>query len=130
MASYTGSALYLTFGATVLSADFRSIDVTENITIIDASAGADTWKDKLTGQKDWSATVSLLHQAAGTVLWDALAPGLSGTLNWAPEGTASGKPKHYGVAIVESRSQPIEYEGVVEWSISFVGDGTVTHTIY
>ena len=132
MARYSGKNLYVEFNGTELTADFRSFEVTENITIIDASAGDDAYKDKLTGQKDWTATFNGLATsgATGTALWGAVVPGTEGTLIWAPEGTASGKPKHSGTAIVSERSRTAPYEDVVEISISFEGKSEVTDSTY
>ena len=130
MARYTGSALFLKFNTTDLDTDFRTLDVSENITIVDASAGADLYKAKLTGQKDWTVTATLLDTAAGTVLWDALAPGTAGSLEWAPEGTANDKPRFYGTVYVSERSRSVPYEDVVELNVTFVCNSVVTVTIY
>jgi len=130
MGRYSGKDLYVEFAGTDLSGDFRTLDVPESCTIIDASAGSDTYKDKLAGQTDATASLSMLHQAAGTVLWDALAPTTEGTLIWAPEGTASAKPKHSATVIVSSRGKSIPYEGVVELSVDFDIKSAITDTIY
>lgn len=122
MARYSGKDLVVLFGGNALEADFRAFDIDESITIIDASAGDDAYKEKLTGQKDGGATLTLLGQtgATGMAVWGYVVPGTSGTLEWAPEGTASAKPRHYvATAYVESRSQSHPYEDVVEISVAF-----------
>jgi len=122
MARYTGKDLVVMFNGTSLEADFRAFSVDESVTIIDASAGDDAYKEKLSGQRDGSATLDLLSQtgATGTTTWGKVVPGASGTLEWAPEGTAATKPRHYvSKAYVESRSESYPYEGVVEMSVGF-----------
>ena len=122
MSRYSGKDLVVQFGGHALEADFRAFDIDESITIIDASAGDDAHKEKLTGQKDGGATLTLLGQtgATGTATWGHVTPGTNGTLEWAPEGTSYGKPRYYvSSAFVESRSESYPYEDVVEMSASF-----------
>jgi hypothetical protein len=133
MSRYSGKDLVVLFGGNQLEADFRSFDVDENITIIDASAGDDAYKAKLTGQKDGSATFTGLGQtgATGTAWWGRVVPGTSGTLEWAPEGTASTKPRHYvATAYVESRAESYPYEDVVEVNVGFTYSAVPVDTTY
>lgn len=130
MAEYTGEALYLKFGSTVLSGDFRQFSVSENVDLVDASAGADAARTYLARLEDGTASLRLLDQSDGTALWDALDKGTSGTLEWAPEGTATGNGRHYAVAIVSSRERSMPYDGVVELSVEFQLSGVVTDTVY
>ena len=132
MSRYAGKDLYVAFAGRDLSGDFRTLDDSEGITIIDASAGDDAHKEKLTGQKDGTVTLDMLGQtgAAGTVIWAALAPGAIGALEWGPEGTVSGKPRRYVTAIVESRSQAHPYEDVVEIQAAFSFKGVVVSALY
>ena len=133
MSRYSGKDLVVQFGGYALEADFRAFDIDESITIIDASAGDDAHKEKLTGQKDGGATLTLLGQtgATGTATWGHVTPGASGTLEWAPEGTSYGKPRHYvATAYVENRSQSHPYEDVVEHSIAFTYSAVPVDGVY
>lgn len=130
MAEYAGSALYLKFGATVLSSDYRSFNSHEEAGIIDASSGADTYRNKIAILTDANASVELVGQSAGTALWAALAPGTSGTLEWGDEGTATGKPRSYGVAIVKSRDRKVAYDNITVLNADFELNGAVTDTVY
>lgn len=130
MAEFVGSSLYLTFGSTVLSADFRSFDQTEEVGLVDASAGADANRTYLATLKDGKATVELVSQTAGTALWDAVVPGATATLTWAPEGTATGKQKHTAPTIVMSRKRTYPYDDVVVLTVDLQFNGAVTDTVY
>ena len=55
MAGYTGSALYLLFSGTTLSTDYRAFSDSEEIGMVDQSAGADTERTYLTTLKDGTA---------------------------------------------------------------------------
>lgn len=130
MPEYTGKDLYLKYGTTVLSADFRNFDQEEDVGLVDASAGNDANRTYLTTLKDGKATAELVHQTGGTAVWNALAPATSGTLEWGPEGTATGKPKHSVVAIVMSRKKVMPYEDIVVITPEFQFSGAVTDTTY
>ena len=135
MAEYTGGALYLTFGSTVLSAEYRKFTADENIGLKDASAGGDTARTYLTELTDGKATYEATDQTGttaigGSVTWTALAKGTSGSLNWAPEGTATGKPRHSVNAIVKSIKRDLVYDDVTKISVEWQYSGAVTDTVY
>ena len=135
MAEYTGGALYLTFGSTVLSAEYRKFTADENIGLKDASAGGDTARTYLTELTDGKATYEATDQTGttaigGSAIWAALAKGTSGSLNWAPEGTATGKPRHYVNAIVKSVKRDLVYDDVTKISVEWQYSGAVTDTVY
>lgn len=130
MAEFAGSSLFLKLGSVELTSDSRKFNAEETIDIVDASAGSDAYKPKITTQKDGTASVELVAQAGGTVLWSALAPGVSGTLEWGEEGTVSGKPRHYVTAIVSKRNREVPYDGIVVLTADFVFNSVVTDTVY
>lgn len=130
MTEYTAATLYLKFGSTVLSADFRTFDNDENIGLVESQAGSDTNKTYLTTLKDGSASVSLVDQTGGSALWTAVVPGTSGTLEWGPEGTASTKPKHTALALVKSRKRSEPYDGIVTLDVAFQINGAITDSAY
>lgn len=130
MTAITGTALYCTFGGTVLDTDYRSFSHSEETGTVDGSAGSDANRTYLTTLKDGTASVSILIQAGDTSTWDAVAPQSSGTLEWAPEGTASTKPRHYAQAIVTSREMSMEYDDVAVGDVEFQLNGSVTDTTY
>lgn len=136
MARYTGKDLYAEWvysGGTVeLSADYRTVSTAENIDKVDASAGDDTHKYYLTALKDSTVSVELLGVTGttGTTLWGAMVPGTSGTLVWAPQGTASGKPKRSVACFVEKRGDSLKYNDVVAWTFDFQATEAVSDTTY
>jgi len=127
---YTGKDLYVKFGTQALTTDYRSWTEEETIDTVDKTAGADTVKTYLTTQKDGTASIDVLDSTGGTAMWAAVAVGTEGTLEWAPEGTASTKPRHYVNAIVTSRSKPVAYADVVAFTVNFQFSGAVTDTTY
>ena len=130
MARYTGKELVVQFGGTDLSANYRVLDIEETAEAVEVITGAAAYKAKQDGAASWSAALSLLDETGGTTLWGAVAVGATGTLEWAPEGTTVGEPRHYALAMVAKRDRHIPYEGAVEISVDFDGWGTVTDTAY
>ncbi|MCC7210133.1 MAG: hypothetical protein IT323_22710 [Anaerolineae bacterium] len=133
MAEYTGTAMYMTFAGTTIHADYREFSASEEIDLVDASAGADVAKTYLTALEDGTASLTLLDQTGGTAataMWQLMDKGTSGTLIWAPEGTATGKPKHTVVAIVSSRERKVPYDDVVELTFEFQFSGVVADAVY
>jgi hypothetical protein len=131
MAEQTGASLYLTFGTTVLSSDFRTFNESEEVGLVKASAGSDTFESYLTTLHDGTAKVQLVYQSLGSAVWAAVKEGTSGTLIWAPEGTATGKPKHtVNTAIVKSRSKDIPYENLIVLNVDFQFSAAVTDGVY
>lgn len=130
MPEFAGSGLFLKFGSTVLSADSRKFSYEQTVDIVDGSAGSDLYKPKIVTQRDGNGTVELVNQAGGTALWAAIAPGTEGTLEWGDEGTVSGKPRGYVLAIVSKRSKDVPYDDIVTTNIDFDFNSAVTDTVY
>lgn len=130
MADFTGKDLYAKFGSTVLSSRFKSFESSEEMGLVDDSAGADTARSYLTTLEDGTATLELLAERAGTAQWAACDKGASGTLEWGDEGTASGKPKHTVPAIVKSRKRTVVHDDIVKLNFEFQFNGTVLDATY
>lgn len=130
MAGITGKNLYLSFNGTVLDTDYRSFGPSEEIGIVDQSAGADGNRTYLTELKDGTSSATIVIQAGDTTTWGAVVVGTEGTLEWGEEGTAVGKPKHTVNAIVTGRDKSIEYADLLVADISFQFSGAVTDEAY
>ena len=127
----TGTNVYAIFGTTVLSTNYRSFQTTDEMGLVDQSAGADTGSTYLTTLHDGSSQWTVKHKAADTAFWAALSPGSEGTLEWGEEGTAAGKPKHSVYAIIQRRQQSASYNDLIVVDLQFqhsdtsgVSDGT------
>ncbi|SRR5581483_6559466 len=131
MPEYVGGAAgYIKFGTTVLAADFRTFDAEEEVGLADASAGNDANRTYLVTLKDGKATIELVAQADGTALWNALAPGTQGTLEWGDEGSAVGKPRHTVNAIVQKRKRTVPYDDIVVLNFDLQFSGAVADGTY
>src|SRR5512139_808734 len=135
MTAFSGSAMYLAWiysgGTTVLNTDFRTFDWTPTLSLIDSTAGADTFREYIGGiGEGGDISVSLVLQTGSTALISALARATNGTLLYGPEGTASGKPKSTIPAISRGPSYSQPYDDVVEFKVSFQQSAAETNATW
>jgi hypothetical protein len=134
MPAYAGSALYMAWiysgGTVVLSGDFRTVNINRTLEIIDATAGADTYREKLHSFGDTEVTWTSVMQADGTALQTALAQKTYGTVVVGPEGSATGKPKFQVAAYSVGPTFNIAYNDIVEFSCSWISNAAPVETAW
>ena len=98
------------------------------IDTVDTSAGSDTDRSFITTLRNSSGELSILDAggADGSAVRRTLARGNHGTLTVGPEGTAVGKPKYVVPVHITAFSTEYPYDGVVEFSANWQGDGAFT----
>jgi hypothetical protein len=128
---YVGSASALSWtttnGTTDLWAEGRNVTYTPSIDLIDATAGADTYKRKLASYKDASLTVANVAQTDGTLLVAQCPEGQVGTMLYYPAGTAVGREKVTMPAISMGVTRTSPYNDVVTYGLSFSSNGPVVY---
>lgn len=133
MGKFTGKDLYVEFAGQEITADFTEFSEDEEVATVDASAGADVARTYLTTLEDGTATLALKAKTDGTATtdpWQLLDKGATGTLIWAPEGTATGKSKHSVNSIVTNRNRAYPYADLAMMNFSFQFSGVVSDTVY
>lgn len=135
MPAFSGSALYLAWvysgGTITLHGDFRQFDWTPSLSLIESTAGADTFREYISGiGEGGDIGVSLVMQTGSTALLSALARGVSGTILYGPEGTATGKPKSIIPAISKGPAYSQPYDDIVELKISWQQSAAETQTTW
>ena len=129
MATHLGKEGTVQVGSNSI-AEIRSFSIDEVIDVVEDTSMGDNSKTYLASIKDFSGSVDVLFDETDTNGQTALAVGSSVTLNFAPEGTASGDVKLTGTAIVTGKSISSSFDGLVEASISVQGTGGLTTTTY
>jgi hypothetical protein len=132
---YTGKDLYVEFqvGANThnLSADYRTLTVTEEIDLEDSSAGSDTHRNYLPTLADTTLELEFLDNTTNNAqFWTDLNPGVSGTLIWGPEGNSAGKTKYSVLCVVSSVEIKYPYDGVVEVTVEFQAQNWITRSTW
>ena len=111
-------------------AEIRGFSIDETIDVVEDTSMGDSSKTYLASNKAFSGSVDVLYDETDTNGQTALSVGSSVTLNFAPEGTASGDVKLTGTAIVTGKSVTSSFDGLVESTISVQGTGGLTTGTY
>ena len=115
---YVGKALYMTLGGTVLSTAQRKLTVGEPGESVDATSGTAGYSYDLPTFVRGTIDIEVVDQGTaalgGTTVWKALAPNQENlSFIYAPEGTATGKPKYTVNVMTNGRDRDIQYNNVV-----------------
>ena len=129
MATHLGKEGTVQVGSNAI-AEIRGFSIDETIDTVEDTSMGDSSKTYLASIKDFSGTVDVLYDETDTNGQTALSLGASVTLNFAPEGTASGDVKLTGTAIVTGKSITSSFDGLVESTITVQGTGGLTTTTY
>lgn len=130
----SGSTMVLQWiysGGTIsFAAEQRSVSWTPSVELVDATAGSDTVRKRLTSFKDATASIAMVDQtnAAGTAA--ALDAGVSGTLIIGPEGTATGKRKITFPSFSQGAKYSFPFDNVAELTCDFIANGAYTDSTY
>lgn len=129
MATHLGKEGTVQVGSNSI-AEIRSFSIDETVDTVEDTSMGDASKTYLASIKDFSGSVDVIYDETDTNGQVALAVGSTVTLNFAPEGAATGDVKLTGNAIVTSKSISSSFDGLVEASISVQGTGGLTTTTY
>lgn len=134
MARQTGKTMWAQWinGSTaVITGDQTDFSVDMTLDKIDASAGADVFHNYLAGLKDFTATMEKISLGSGGTATDVLLKeGSSGTLLWAPEGTATGKPKWGMACTITKYSTSYPFNDVAKTSVEWVPAAGTSDLLY
>lgn len=132
MAKYTGQDMSIFFGTIDISGNGRSFEISQSADEIDVTTYGSTDKEFIVGMIERDSSLEVLDDNESAAIRNALKPGMSGTLKWFPQGSASGKPVFtVGTAVVREENLSYPYDDVVLLSVSIrlsgaVVEGTVT----
>ena len=129
MATHLGKEGTVQVGSNAI-AEIRGFSIDETIDTVEDTSMGDSSKTYLASIKDFSGSVDVLYDETDTNGQTALSVGSSVTLNFAPEGTASGDVKLTGTAIVTGKSVTSSFDGLVESTITVQGTGGLTTGTY
>ena len=127
MTHFAGSAVYVSFQGVPITADERSLDVSESLDVADTTAGADTSRSHVPTVDSCDFSLEHLYNGtAGTAILAALAIREAGTFTFGPNGTASGQPKFECQATVTGFNMSIPYADAISLSSTLVRNGPWT----
>jgi predicted secreted protein len=105
--------------------ELRNYALTHTSDTVEDSVLGDTYRTRLASMKTWSASGDLYWDEgdAGQLL---ITIGSQVTLNLYPEGATTGDIYYQGAAIVTQFNVSASFDGIVEGSIAFDGNGPLS----
>lgn len=123
---FTGKAMHLSFGGTVIAPKAVSIETTAHM--IDVSAAADTQARFVAGRRVTSIEVQFYRDVSSDP-GSVFGVGATGTLIFGDQGTASGKSKWEAPVVVAKAAQTFTFDAlqVMHVSLRLTGDWTANY---
>jgi len=124
MANHLGREGLVKISATTIG-ELRNYSLSHSSDTVEDSVIGDTYRTRLATMKTWSASGDLYWDEtnAGQLL---ITIGSSVTLNLYPEGADTGDVYYSGAAIVTKFDISASFDGIVEGSIAFEGNETLS----
>lgn len=124
MANHLGREGIVKISATTIG-ELRNYALSHSSDTVEDSVIGDTYRTRLATMKTWSASGDLYWDEtnAGQLL---ITIGSSVTLNLYPEGADTGDIYYSGAAIVTKFDISASFDGIVEGSIAFEGNGALS----
>lgn len=121
--------LLVRWNGSVITDDIMNLEWSNKVDLIEKSAGTESNKTYIAGRSDEDFTLDFA--AVGTAVTSGtvnvqrtMYAGNSGTLEWAPFGTAEGNPKYSIKVIVESVTNPFKHYALGEKKAKLKANGT------
>ena len=124
MANHLGREGLVKISSTTIG-ELRNYALSHSSDTVEDSVIGDTYRTRLATMKTWSASGDLYWDEtnAGQLL---ITIGSSVTLNLYPEGSDTGDIYYSGAAIVTKFDISASFDGIVEGSIAFEGNGALS----
>lgn len=136
MATWNGDELVATWtrhdGTATLTGIQRELTFNSSMDFADHSGGTVHYRRRKKTIGDYDAQIVTLWDTSnlGTAAMTLLADGNEGTLNIAPLGTATGKPKGTYPMVVENKELPIPYDDGIIVTLSFLANGDPVNDMF
>ena len=124
MTTYTGQLGAVLIGANPV-AEIRAFEITAVSDTIDDTVMGDTWKTNKATHKSWSGSMDVLYDHTNTNGQNALTIGAGLTGLFYPSQNLSTQAELTGPLIITERAVKTSHEGLVEMTISFIGNGAL-----
>lgn len=127
MAVHKGSEGTVKVGSNAI-ANIRSYSIEESADTLEQTVMGNTSRAYAASLSTFSGSVDVYWDETDTTGQGALSIGAEVTLNFYPEGDASGDTYYTGTAIVTGITRTASFDGNIEASISVQGDGALSET--
>ena len=118
-----------TSGGSNAVAELRSFSIEETGDTVETTAMTATSRSFLSTLTSFTGSADVFWDETDTNGQVALSVGSSVTINFYPEGTATGDTYYHGTAIVTGFTRNASFDGMVEASITLQGSGALTTAV-
>lgn len=125
MATHTGSEGIVKVG-TAAVAEVRTFSIETSADTAEDTVMSDSWRTYKTTLKSWSGSLDCFWDETDTTGQGTLVEGAEVSLVLAPEGASTGDKIFTGSAIITGVKINASFDGMVESSITFQGNGALT----
>jgi hypothetical protein len=124
MATRKGKEGVVKIGTTIVG-EVKSFEIETTANEVDVSTLGSAWTKTNSTQNSWSGTMEMFYDNtdAGQI---AIAVGSLVTLNLYYEGSTAGLKYDTGSALITSISRSQSFDGMVNQTVAFTGNGTLT----
>lgn len=131
MTKYTGEDMVLQFAGTNISGASRALEINEEVNELDATTYGSADREYLmTKKRNRDGSFTILDDAGATATENLLDVGTTGTLEWAPEGTAAGKRKRTCTALILRSRKTFPHDDITQFAVNFRLSGSITKGTY
>lgn len=124
MTTYTGQNGTIRLGANPV-AEIRAFEIQATSDTLDDTVMGDAWRSNKSTFKSWSGSMDVLHDVTNTTGQNALTVGTALSASFFPSGNTTGLVSLTGSIRITERVIKASHEGLVEMTISFIGDGAL-----
>ncbi len=133
MAMYNGNGIYLTLDGLDVSSKFTEVNIDNSAEAVDVTTGNATFMARNAGLRDHTAKITLGYDTSNVATMILkLKPGLTYVVDYGPEGSTAGKPRHTASFLLTSTSGPstTTNKQFVKFELTLEGNGTPTNDMY
>ena len=128
MASHAGLEGTVIVGTSGVVAEVREWEIQETGEVADSSSLDNTtgWRTHKATMKSWNGSLTCWWDETDTDGQGAMTIGASVTMKVYPEGNSTGDKYYTGTATITQINRKASFDGIVEASFSFTGNGALT----
>lgn len=125
MTTFTGQMGAIVLGVSNAVAEVRSFEITQTGETLDDTVMGDSWRTNKSTFKAWNGSADVLFDDDDTNGQNALTVGSTAAAKFYPSANSVGQAELSGTIRITERTIKTTYDGLVEMTIQFIGDGAL-----
>lgn len=125
MTTFTGQNGAIILGTSNAVAEIRGFEITQTGETLDDTVMGDAWRTNKSTFKTWNGSADVLFDDDDTAGQNALVVGAALASKFYPSANSTGQAELSGTIRITERTIKTTYDGLVEMTIQFIGDGAL-----